>query len=579
MWISIFGKEKGVGTLMMYRYVNTALESMSIVICVILLIYQMFERKSKSRSSYWFNAMIVFNIGMLCGDITDWMMGGVPGKLSYYFQFTVAIVLYFTFSGLLLFSLYGWIISSIKQKAKISPMWLSVGVLLSGLQCILAVTIPITKISYIDANNYYARGNLFWLTQICPYTLYAFAAYLLIRYRKAFKRRELIYLCVFITIPLFAEFIQLVTYKYSTLNVAISLALIVIFAFIQSEREFEKEQELRVSVVDENRRLEEMQSFQENLSGQLIEVLCSTVEAKDNYTQGHSLRVAQYAREIMYRLGGDEKAQQEVYYIGILHDVGKIHVKDEIINKNGRLTPEEYEEIKLHTVAGYQILRSIDVIPGLAVGARWHHERYDGTGYPNGLAGENIPLVARIISVADAYDAMTSNRSYHRAMAQNVVREEIVNGMGTQFDPKIAQIMLDMIDEDMQYEMKQVHFNKAIYVLLIDDDPAAHEMVEQALIDENFILTSAYNAKEGIEYLKDMKYDVCLLDMEMPDMHGMEVLRWIHENIPKLRTVILTGDKSIETIVKAETLGARDYITKPVRTNILTESIKGVLMN
>ena len=85
-------------------------------------------------------------------------------------------------------------------------------------------------------------------------------------------------------------------------------------------------------------------------------------------------------------MGGDEKAQQEVYYIGILHDVGKISIRDDIINKKGRLTEEEYEQVKMHTIAGYQILRAVDVIPNLAVGARWHHERYDGTGYPNGLA-------------------------------------------------------------------------------------------------------------------------------------------------------------------------------------------------
>ena len=281
----------------------------------------------------------------------------------------------------------------------------------------------------------------------------------------------------------------------------------------------------------------------------------------------------------MLRLGGDEKAQREVFYIGILHDVGKISVKDEIINKKGRLTDEEFEQIKLHTIAGYQILRNIDVIPDLAIGARWHHERYDGSGYPNGLAGENIPLVARIISVADAYDAMTSNRSYHSTMPQEVVRNEIANGMGTQFDPKIAKIMLDMIDEDLQYEMKQVNFCKAINILMIDDDEVIHKLVENALLDENCTLTSAYSGKEGIALLKDNKYDVCLLDMEMPEMNGFEVLSWIRENVRRLKVIFLTGSKEIETIKKSEALGAVDYVTKPVSIAMLKQSIFSVLMH
>lgn len=562
-----------------YRNVNIALESFSLLICIVLIIYQLVERKSKNKSNKWFSAMVLTNMGMLWGDLCDWCFGGNPQEWAYYLQVVFTLVVYFACSGLLLFSLFGWIISCINQKTQISKLWIRIGLFFSAVQVLLAVTMPIHKICYINEEHHYMRGKYFLLTQICPYIMYLMAIVLLIRYRKAFKKSERIYLGVFVLIPVVAELIQVATYVYTTLNVAVAVGLIIVLTFIQSQREIDSEQKIKDLIIDENRKLEELQSFQESLSGQLIDVLCSTVEAKDVYTRGHSLRVAQYAREIMYRLGGDEKAQQEVYYIGILHDVGKIRVQDEIINKKGRLTDEEYEQIKLHTVAGYQILRGVDVIPDLAVGARWHHERYDGKGYPNGLAGENIPLVARIISVADAYDAMTSNRSYHKTMPQNVVREEIKKGMGTQFDPKIAQIMLDMIDEDMQYEMKQVNFNKAVNILLIDDDPVIHSLVQRALIDENYILTSAYSGKEGIAMLQEIKYDLCLLDMEMPDMHGFEVLEWIRKNIRRLKIIFLTGDKEMKTIQKSEELGARDYITKPVNTMVLKESINSVLMH
>lgn len=356
--------------------------------------------------------------------------------------------------------------------------------------------------------------------------------------------------------------------------------IIAIWMLIRSRKKVsEIQQKMQDLIVEDQRRLEELKVSENSLNDQLIDVLCGTVEAKDKYTQGHSFRVAKYAREIMYRLGGDEKAQQEVYYIGILHDVGKIRVKDDIINKKGRLTKEEYEQIKLHTVAGYQILRSVDVIPDLAIGARWHHERYDGTGYPNGLKGENIPLIARIISVADAYDAMTSNRSYHQTMPQHKVREQIEQGMGTQFDPKIAQIMLDMIDEDIEYEMKQVNVTRYINILMIDDDTFMHRMVENALKNENYMITFARSGKEGIQYLQESKYDLCLLDMEMPEMNGFEVLEWIHDHLYKQKVIFLTGDKEYKTIKRCEELGAVDYVTKPFNITILKECISSVLLH
>lgn len=562
---------------MIYRYVNTALELMSLMICLILLFYQLIERRSNNKSNKWFTFMVLCNSAMLVGDLCDWTLGGIPGAFPYYAQGIFSIVVYFAASGLLLFSLYGWLISYIRQKIDISPNWLRVGIALSAIQVLIALAAPIIRIAYIDADNYYQRGKLFPLTQVCPYIVYVLSFYLMIRYRRAFKKRERIYLGIFIVIPLFAELIQVMTYKYSTLNVACSLGLIMVFTFIQSERKLDDEYKVRGQIIDENKRLEELQQYQENLSSQLIDVLCSTVEAKDQYTRGHSQRVAQYAREIMYRMGGDEKVLQEVYYIGLLHDVGKISIDDSIINKKGRLTEEEYEQIKLHTVAGYQILKHVDVIPDLAIGARWHHERYDGTGYPNGLAGDNIPLIARIISVADAYDAMTSNRSYHKIMPQSVVREEISRGMGRQFDPAIARIMLEMIDEDIQYDMKQSNQNKVVSILLIDDDAVAHKLVQYSLLSENYSLSSAYGGREGIEMLQESKYDLCLLDMEMPDVNGFEVLKWIRKNNQKIKVIFITAERDIEVIRRSEELGADDYITKPINPKILKESIKSLI--
>ena len=187
----------------------------------------------------------------------------------------------------------------------------------------------------------------------------------------------------------------------------------------------------------------------------VVEALADAIDAKDTYTNGHSGRVAAYAREIRRRSGCAPEQEREIYMMGLLHDVGKIGIPDAIINKPARLTEEEFDVIKTHTVMGAKILNNIREMPALVTGARWHHERYDGTGYPDGLAGKDIPEPARIIAVADAYDAMSSRRSYRDILPQETVREELVKGRGTQFDPAFADVMLAMMDEDAGYEMRE----------------------------------------------------------------------------------------------------------------------------
>lgn len=193
----------------------------------------------------------------------------------------------------------------------------------------------------------------------------------------------------------------------------------------------------------------------ERISMQIVKALSGAVDAKDTYTNGHSLRVAEYSREMARRAGLSGTVQNDIYMMGLLHDVGKIGVPDAIINKPARLTDEEYAVIKNHPVMGARILKNIKDFPKLTTGARWHHERYDGKGYPDGISGEEIPLEARIIAVADAYDAMSSRRSYRDVLPQDVVRSEIVKGRGTQFDPGITEIALTMIDEDTDYQMRE----------------------------------------------------------------------------------------------------------------------------
>lgn len=178
-----------------------------------------------------------------------------------------------------------------------------------------------------------------------------------------------------------------------------------------------------------------------------LETLARTIDAKDKYTNGHSMRVAYYSRELAKRMGMSEDEQEKVYYIALLHDIGKIGIPDAILNKPSRLTEEEFAVIKTHPLIGGEILKDFTALEGSSDGASYHHERYDGKGYGKQLAGDEIPLVARIIGVADAYDAMSSDRCYRNALDSKTVIEELKSGAGTQFDPQIVPFMLNMISD------------------------------------------------------------------------------------------------------------------------------------
>lgn len=215
------------------------------------------------------------------------------------------------------------------------------------------------------------------------------------------------------------------------------------------------EADLSKEVAIKTREVKEQHEKLERLFIQMVMALSDAVDAKDTYTNGHSGRVAKYAMEIARRAGFSEEIQNDIYIMGLLHDVGKIGIADTIINKPSKLTEDEYDVIKTHSTMGEKILKNITESPRLLIGARWHHERYDGKGYPDGIAGEEIPVEARIIAVADSYDAMSSKRSYRDNLPQEVIREEVEKGKGTQFDPQFADIMLAMIDEDVDYQMKE----------------------------------------------------------------------------------------------------------------------------
>lgn len=180
---------------------------------------------------------------------------------------------------------------------------------------------------------------------------------------------------------------------------------------------------------------------------QAMNTFAGLIDSKDPYTSGHSTRVAIYASEIARRMGMSEDEVRTMYYIALMHDCGKIGIPDYILTKPGKLTDGERKIIQSHTVVGGSVLEHFTAIPEIRLGALYHHERYDGNGYPEGLRGDAIPLCARIICVADSYDAMSSKRCYRASLPKKAILKELRDNAGEQFDPKIVQYMVDTIQD------------------------------------------------------------------------------------------------------------------------------------
>ena len=183
-----------------------------------------------------------------------------------------------------------------------------------------------------------------------------------------------------------------------------------------------------------------------DLSFQAMITIAHTIDLKDRYGEGHSLRVALYSREIARRLGWTVEELENLYNVALLHDIGKIAIEDSILNKMGTLTEQEYESVKRHTKVGADIVKNTTFIPGIKEGISYHHERYDGKGYPRRIAGEDIPLTARILCVADSFDAMTSKRCYKKAFPIEVAREKLLQDAGRQFDPDLVYKFVECLD-------------------------------------------------------------------------------------------------------------------------------------
>lgn len=379
-----------------------------------------------------------------------------------YIMVRVCNFLVFAFSLLIQFS-FTWVLKNLYRTVnypnKINRNTLRICDLLFILGEALVLISQFTGFYYVfDAYNRYERSNGIAVSYVISTLIMLLQLFFIIRNKRNLSIKMFVTLIAFTVVPLIATIAQIFLYGLSLTNISVvgMAVLLYVFTLLDINEQIEDAKIKEINMLKSEQ--EKMQMMFEQTS----KALASAIDAKDEYTHGHSRRVAKYSELIAKNSGKSIEECQRVYYAALLHDVGKIGIPDYIINKAGKLTKEEYEIIKQHTSIGSQILSSISSTPYLSLGARYHHERYDGNGYPEGLSGKNIPEIARIIAVADAYDTMTSKRSYRAPLAKQLVREEIIKGSGTQFDPEFARIMIFLMDLDKDFKM---HEPDALYLV------------------------------------------------------------------------------------------------------------------
>ena len=420
-------------------------------ILVLLLFFSIAIRNLSNTHRFGFVALIASATLLLLADRYAYIYRGDESELGFwmvricnFLTYAMTIAVIFFYNHLLK--------SMISENTKEVPVLLRVVDGCCAGQLLLLVISQFTGLFYsFDETNHYQRSPYGFISFILPMGSLVLQLVASMRYHDRFGKKIRLVVHLFCIAPLAAAALQVVFYGFSLINITVALMVIVLYVIALNDMNIRAEKTETV----EMDHLRDQQERMERLLDQTTTTLITALDAKEAYTQGHSARVAKYARQIAEYVGKDEKECDEIYYAGLLHDIGKIGIPDEIINKKGKLTPEEYEIMKQHPTLGRQILSGITEMPYLAIGANFHHERFDGTGYPEGLAGEDIPELGRILAVADAYDAMSSHRSYRDAIPQQKIREEFIKYSGTQFDPRFAKIMQHLIDLDSEYQMKE----------------------------------------------------------------------------------------------------------------------------
>jgi putative two-component system response regulator len=306
----------------------------------------------------------------------------------------------------------------------------------------------------------------------------------------------------------------------------------------------------------------------------LAAALGNAIEARDSGMEGHCERLSALAIRLGERAGLPRGELEQIRLGAVLHDVGKIGIPDRVLLKAGRLSNEELVLMRTHTLIGDRMLAPLELLAGVRPMVRHHHERWDGKGYPDGLAGERIPLSARIVALADSIEAMSAHRVYRDALGRRAILDEIGAGRGAQWDPALVDMALELVgsgelsfDEnglELLTSEEAAERPSVLSVLLVDDDTdhaaLTADSLERAFADVRVV--HADSLERGLDFCRNSHWSLAIVDHNLPDGGGLDFLDSARDVAPALPVLMLTGEGSESIAVEAFRRGAVDYVVK-----------------
>ena len=415
-------------------------------ICGALTILIIVSRALSKRRRLALSAMEITGMLLITFDRLAYIYSGDTSRTGFIMVRVSNFVVFFMTSMIVYaFNMYLTDLLTEEGKMEEPPKRLKVVSVMAILGMLLIVISQFTGIIYtFDEMNRYHRGSGFLLCYVMPILGPLIQLSVAIQYRRKFSRIIYISLLLYLIVSMVASIIQIFAYGISLTNMMIVLVSLstYIFAFLDINETVRHTHEKELSSLrDEQDSI--MRLFDETVSAMI-----SAVEKKDGFGEGHSVRVARRAKMMAKAAGKDEDACNEIYYSALLHNVGLVGISDSEIEKIGKPGEEENEEIRRKPEVGSKILSQVTGHPYLKQAAMYSCEKYDGTGYPEGLSGTDIPEVARIVAVADAYDQLTNKKKYRDALPDAIVREEFIKEAGAKYDPEYARIMIEMMDAE-----------------------------------------------------------------------------------------------------------------------------------
>lgn len=412
-------------------------------ILAFLIFHTRFLPKQRKRILILMEVMALL---LLWFDRLAYIYKGDPGQKAGIMLRVSNFLVFFLTSGMA-FGLTLYLADHLMAEGKMKKLPARVRLCAFGASCgmMLAIFAAATDLYYyFDENNVYHRGSGFLISYIIPVICPMILLTVVVQYRKVFSRIIYISLMLYIIVPVFCGVLQIFTYGISIVNmamVAVSISLYV-FTYLDINNTVEHAHEIEIQ------NMQGEQQRMHRLFDQTATAFVSAVEKKDEYAKGTAVRTAEYARRIAELAGKDDAECDKVYYAALLHDVGIIGIPDSVIKNSSDPQSSDRELMKKRPLIGSEILSSITEYPYLSIGAQYSHERYNGTGYPEGLKGDDIPEIARIIAVADAYVSMTTRKRFRDARPDFIAREAFITGSGVEFDPLFANCMIKIIDQD-----------------------------------------------------------------------------------------------------------------------------------